>query len=233
MGVRSRIPLRRRPLRDSAAPLQSLASVDHMVRAATFTIACVLLSSGGHTLATGMTPSPCVLALGSVLTLGLMVPVSVRRQPVAASAVVLCVLQIALHTFFALTMPSASTAAMPDHGDMVMAQTAPSSVLPTVPMLCGHAVAAAATAWLLRCGDVALHRICSPAHCCLERVLSALAQAVAVLPRSGIRCLLCLLAQLMACRPRRGGAERCGWVQRAGAHVLTRRGPPVTVWVHP
>ncbi|MER5881167.1 hypothetical protein ABT119_35275 [Streptomyces sp. NPDC001910] len=188
----------------------------------------MLLSAGGHTLVTDQSPSWWVLAVGTVIASALIAPLSGRRKSLAFGAVLLSVLQVALHTFFTLAMPSAGMShhSMAGQPHMVMPASGMDPAAPSGPMLGGHALAALCAAWLLRRGDIAVSQLCSLAGNQLAVAVRALLRAVAGRAAS-LGCRLQALARLLRCPPQRRKVLGPGWASRAGAHVLTRRGPPV------
>ncbi|MFH8465008.1 hypothetical protein [Streptomyces sp. NPDC017991] len=110
-------------------------------------------------------------------------------------------------------------------GAMSAAVGSPSSVLPSLPMLLGHVLAAVAAGWLLRRGDIALRRLLRlSAHGVAEGPLVSLRGALAL-----VRALLSGLPGVIPAMP---GAPR-SWayeppVARTTAlqHSVSRRGPP-------
>ncbi len=110
-------------------------------------------------------------------------------------------------------------------GAMSAAVGSPASVLPSLPMLLGHVLAAVAAGWLLRRGDIALRRLLRlSAHGMAEGPLVSLRGALAL-----VRALLSGLPGVIPAVP---GAPR-GWayeppVPRTTAlqHSVSRRGPP-------
>ncbi|MFG3172329.1 hypothetical protein [Streptomyces sp. NPDC048200] len=199
-----------------------------MARTVAFTGVCVLLSAGGHLLVTGQSPSWRVLAVGTVLASALIAPLSGRRKSLGFGAVLLSVLQIALHTFFTLAMPSAGMShhSMVGQPHVVMPASGMDPAAPSAPMLGAHALAALCAAWLLRRGDLAVSRLCSLAGNQLAGAVRALLHAAGERAASP-GCCVQALARLLCCSPQRREAQRPDWTSRAGAHVLTRRGPPV------
>ncbi|MYW63918.1 hypothetical protein GTY65_07520 [Streptomyces sp. SID8379] len=116
------------------------------------------------------------------------------------------------------------------HHDMAAgAAGASMSLLPSLPMLIGHLLAAAGAGWLLRHGDLALGRVVR-----LSRH-SAYGVAEAALTRS-LRAALALVRALRAGLP--GAPQVLPWVPRPGfapppalraaalQHSVIRRGPP-------
>ncbi|MCX5316141.1 hypothetical protein [Streptomyces sp. NBC_00154] len=232
-GIRSR-RRERQAGRALFRPFARRACGDRLLRTVAFTTVCVLLSACGHTVATGMTPPAGVVALGAVAASGLIAPVAGRRKSVAFSAALLSLLQIGLHTFFTVTMPSAAAAHMPmdaaAHAAMPMPSAGLAALIPTLPMLCGHIVAAACAAWVLRSGDAAVGRICALAGPCLSSAALALIRTLScrVRPRP---CCLGAVARLLCCAPCWRDPDPTGWTSVALAHAVTRRGPPAGVAV--
>ncbi|WP_392676607.1 hypothetical protein [Streptomyces sp. LN785] len=215
-------------------PFERRARGDRLLRTVAFTTVCVLLSACGHTVATGMTPPAGVIALGAVAASGFIAPVAGRRKSVTFSAGLLSLLQIGLHTFFTVTMPSTAAAVhMPmdaAHAAMPMPSAGPGALIPTLPMLCGHIVAAACAAWVLRSGDAAVGRICALAGPCLNSAAMVLIRTLScrVRPR---RCCPEAVARLLCCAPCWRDPDPAGWTSVALAHEVTRRGPPAGVAV--
>ncbi|WP_151772138.1 hypothetical protein [Streptomyces abyssomicinicus] len=183
------------------------------------------LSAGGHALATGTTPSPGVLLPCAGVAVALVAPLSARRRSVATGAGALTALQVVLHVSFALLSPSAvvhhamtGTA----HGDLSCLQP-PTALLPTVPMLCGHLLAAVAMAWLLNSGEAAAERILGSYRSGAVRVIAAVLSALLSSPCLGV----CGLPAPAAAshRPRRPdrAPPHGRWTL---AYEVTRRGPP-------
>ncbi|MFS8203251.1 hypothetical protein ACLVWQ_31750 (plasmid) [Streptomyces sp. CWNU-52B] len=101
----------------------------------------------------------------------------------------------------------------------------PASVLPSLPMLLGHVLAAVATGWLLRRGDIALRRLLRlSAHGVTQGALASLRGALAL--------VRVLLAGLPGVTPAVPGAPRTGGNEpplprtTALQHSVVRRGPP-------
>jgi len=112
---------------------------------------------------------------------------------------------------------------------MPAAVGAPASVLPSLPMLLGHLLAAVATGWLLRRGDIALRRLLRlSAHGVAEGV----AEGTLASLRGALALVRVLLAGLPGATPAVPGTPRT-WryeppVPRTTAlqHSVSRRGPP-------
>ncbi|MYT70258.1 MULTISPECIES: hypothetical protein [unclassified Streptomyces] len=115
------------------------------------------------------------------------------------------------------------------HQDMVMGGGSTMALLPSLPMVIGHLLAAAGAGWLLRHGDLALGRIVALSRHSAQGVAGA-ARARA------LRAALALVRALRAGLP--GAPEALPRVARPGfaaplvpraaalAHSVSRRGPP-------
>jgi hypothetical protein len=110
-------------------------------------------------------------------------------------------------------------------GAMPVADGTSVSALPSLPMLLGHVLAAAATGWLLRRGDIALRRL-------LRLSAHGVAEGTLVPLRGALALVRALLAGLPGAVPAMPGAPRA-WryeppVPRTTAlqHSVSRRGPP-------
>ncbi|MGW8062065.1 hypothetical protein ACVV2G_07240 [Streptomyces ziwulingensis] len=127
--------------------------------------------------------------------------------------------------------PSAGSHADAAHhpADLLSAAGSPTSLVPSLPMLLGHVLAALAAGWLLRRGDLALARLMDlSTH-------SAHAVAEAALVR-GLRAALSLVCALHAglagspgtgpCPPRTALPAPPWPHTTALQHTVTRRGPP-------
>ncbi|MCX4907076.1 hypothetical protein [Streptomyces sp. NBC_00878] len=110
-------------------------------------------------------------------------------------------------------------------GAMSATAEAPLSALPSLSMLLGHLLAAAATGWLLRCGDIALRRLLRlSAHGVVEGALVSLRGALAL-----VRALLAGLPGTFPGAPRAPRAtEYVPPAVRTAVlqHSVGRRGPP-------
>jgi hypothetical protein len=195
-----------------------------LIRTLLLTWLSVVMSACGHSVATGSSPSWGALAMGSTAVAVLVTPIARRRMKTPANSAVLAVLQIGLHAFFSATMP---TSPMPHsmnamHGGM----TPPPwlSALPTVPMLCGHVVAAAGVAWLLRGGDAAAAQVLELARLYGADAVRLVRRAL----RSRLltqRCSHEALATLIRHAAPRWEAAPPG-PRLLLVHEVTRRGPP-------
>ncbi|MCX4235424.1 hypothetical protein [Streptomyces ortus] len=99
------------------------------------------------------------------------------------------------------------------------------SVLPSLPMLLGHVLAAVATGWLLRRGDIALRRL-------LRLSAHGMAEGPLISLRGALALVRALLSGLPGGVPAMPGAPR-GWAYEppvacttALQHSVSRRGPP-------
>ncbi|MGP4083132.1 hypothetical protein [Streptomyces sp. KR55] len=246
-----------------------------ILRAAVFAAVCVVLSVGGHALASGGVPL-WTLGAGFLAVLVVAAPLAGRERSLPGIAALLAAGQIALHTLFGLgqhgstpltaSAPPASDASLveqaarlvcgttaaaispaqaqriltdagisPDAGAqaahhpadaMATAAGSPAALLPSLPMLLGHVLAAIAVGWLLRRGDLALLRLAE---------LSAYSVTEGALVRS-LRGALALVRALCAGLPaapeagprfRRAAAPTCPQPRTTALqHTVIRRGPP-------
>ncbi|WP_328318432.1 hypothetical protein [Streptomyces sp. NBC_00388] len=123
--------------------------------------------------------------------------------------------------------PSATTAqAVPHH----MGEAGASLgvfMLPSVPMVLGHLLAALATGWVLRRGEIALFRLSRQSHGVAEGALVRNLRAALAL----VRALRAGLPGAPAQAPRAGYAPLPAPLWTAGEalqHTVIRRGPPAT-----
>lgn len=182
----------------------------------------VVLSALGHSLATGASPSWGPVAAGSTTVCVVVLPLTRRRLTVFEGAGLLAVLQLGLHVFFSATMPQASHSMASMHGG-----TEPSSwtaLVPTVPMVCGHLVAAACIARLFRGSDLAAARVIDSARLYVAHA-AQIARSALQGPFPARRHPLNTVAALLRCALRPGNALPTGLRTRL-AHQVTRRGPP-------
>ncbi|WP_172382907.1 hypothetical protein [Streptomyces sp. MNP-20] len=252
-----------------------------LLRAAMFAAVCLVLSAGGHVLASCATVPLWTLGAGFLAVLVLALPLAGRERSLPGIAGALAVGQLGLHALFGLGQHGTAMAAGGTGGGSLVERAArivcgaggatitpvqarqiletagldPSgghgahahatgeaaaqsamvpgpalSLLPTLPMLLAHVLAAVAAGWLLRRGDVALMR--------LVRLSAQGAQGVAqgALMRS-LRAALTLVRALRAGLP--GAAEPASGPARAARalvppklraaalqHTVIRRGPP-------
>ncbi|MEU5001015.1 hypothetical protein [Streptomyces sp. NPDC021622] len=240
-----------------------------LLRAAVFAVLCVVLSAGGHVLASCASVPLWTLGAGFLAVLAVAAPLAGRERSLPGIAAALAAGQVGLHALFAVgqhggAVPQSGDASLveraarlvcgagaatlspaeaqriltnagvqgtahsPHHGtaDTAMGSM---SLLPSLPMLLGHVLAAVAAGWLLRRGDVALLR--------LVRLSADGAHGVAegALVRS-LRGALALVRALRAGLP--GAPETGPLTPRTGhlvppkphttalQHTVIRRGPP-------
>ncbi|MFE0131647.1 hypothetical protein ACFWY6_08720 [Streptomyces sp. NPDC059037] len=243
-----------------------------LLRAAVFAVLCVVLSAGGHVLASCASVPLWTLGAGFLAVLAVAAPLAGRERSLPGIAAALAAGQVGLHALFAVgqhggAVPQSADASLveraarlvcgagaatlspaeaqrilanagvqgtvhsPHHGTGATAGTAMDSMslLPSLPMLLGHVLAAVAAGWLLRRGDVALLR--------LVRLSADGAHGVAegALVRS-LRGALALVRALRAGLP--GAPETGPLTPRTGhlvppkphttalQHTVIRRGPP-------
>ncbi|MFG3099939.1 hypothetical protein ACGFZL_05305 [Streptomyces sp. NPDC048182] len=111
----------------------------------------------------------------------------------------------------------------------------PMALLPSLPMLLGHVLAAVAAGWLLRRGDLALARLVDVSTHSAQSV----AEAALVRALRGALALVRALQAGLAGAPRTGPRPPCAdrtapprpWTT-ALQHTVIRRGPPRTPLVH-
>ncbi|MEV6327880.1 hypothetical protein [Streptomyces sp. NPDC051909] len=195
-----------------------------LVRALLLTWLSVVMSACGHSVATGVSPSWSAITVGSAAVALVVAPLARRRMTTAANSGVLAALQIGLHAFFSATMPKSP---MPHTMGAMHGGTTPlpwAAVLPTIPMICAHVVAAAGVAWLLRGGDAAVSRLRELAHLYGSDVVAYIRHTLNHLVRQG-RCRTSAPA-LRLPRARSWPAATPLGPQPLLAHEVTRRGPP-------
>ncbi|WP_372408662.1 hypothetical protein [Streptomyces luteireticuli] len=172
-----------------------------MIRAAVFTAVCVLLSAGGHALASCAAVPLWTLAAGFAAVFALTAPLAGRERSLPGIAACLVVGQVVLHALFSLGQRGPEAAPRSGHdgplvsfaGRLLCNQRPPASpaearriitdagldpaaahpaaapaapaesfahaLVPSLPMLLGHLLAALVLGWLLRRGEVALWRV--------------------------------------------------------------------------
>lgn len=248
-----------------------------LLRAAVFAVLCVVLSAGGHVLASCAAVPLWTLGVGFLAVLAVAAPLAGRERSLPGIAATLAAGQVGLHALFGLGQHGGTVASSADtsvveraarlvcgagaatlspaqahrilttsglepgggatghamHGGTpaTAADTAmdPTSLLPSLPMLLGHVLAAVAAGWLLRRGDIALLRLVRlSAH-------GAYGVAEGALVRS-LRGALALVRALRAGFPGATGADaRPPRTAFAGPskprttalqHTVIRRGPP-------
>ncbi|GAA3126864.1 hypothetical protein GCM10010449_55280 [Streptomyces rectiviolaceus] len=248
-----------------------------------FAVLCVVLSAGGHVLASCAAVPLWTLGVGFLAVLAVAAPLAGRERSLPGIAAALAAGQVGLHVLFGVGQHGgstvATTAATADtslveraarlvcgagaanlnpaqaHRILTTAGVEPGggaashavhhsapataadtamdsmSLLPSLPMLLGHVLAAVAAGWLLRRGDVALLRLVRlSAH-------GAYGVAEGALVRS-LRGALALVRALRAGLPGAPGADlrapRTAFFgppkphTAALQHTVTRRGPPAT-----
>ncbi|MFC5719836.1 hypothetical protein ACFP1Z_06540 [Streptomyces gamaensis] len=248
-----------------------------LLRAAVFAAACVLLSAGGHVLASCASVPLWTLAAGFAAVLLAVLPLAGRERSLTGIAAVLAAGQLALHTLFGLGQLGSGRTPEPPASDsrligfaarLICNQPHPASaaearrvitdagfdpavhplqfapptpptaspadgsalaaaLLPTLPMLLGHVLAALAVGWLLRRGEAALWRAVALS------ARSARGVAEVTLVRS-LRAALVLAAALYgrtdggraALLPRADTDDERPVAEPALQHSVIRRGPP-------
>ncbi|MEV7280863.1 hypothetical protein [Streptomyces sp. NPDC093111] len=195
-----------------------------LIRAFLLTWLSVVLSACGHSVATGAAPSWVAVGIGSTAVSLAAAPFTRRRTSVLANAGALAAFQVGLHVFFTAAMPTGATAhAMgPAHEGMVPPTWV--ALLPTVPMLCGHLVAAAGVAWLLHGGDAAMARVVELAGPYGSEAVQRVRHAFAGRLSTRQPCPEALTALSRRTTPRWSAAPRSP--RSRLVHEVTRRGPP-------
>ncbi|WFB08397.1 hypothetical protein LRS74_16070 [Streptomyces sp. LX-29] len=254
-----------------SAPVARAGADLRMLRAAVFTAVCVVLSAGGHALASCAPVPLWALGVGCLAVFAVAAPLAGRERSLPGIAVALGVGQLLLHSLFTMAQHGDATAVawearqdahkgrlvafaaqmLCDSGPRAMdteqanrliadagidpgaAGVAPphhapslwEALLPSLPMVLGHLLAALAAGWLLRRGEAALWR--------LARLSTDGVSARAL--RVALRLVRALRAGLL------GGAEEAGRGLRAVRaderdaveprsvvlqHSVIRRGPP-------
>ncbi|MFG2498287.1 hypothetical protein ACGFSB_08755 [Streptomyces sp. NPDC048441] len=254
-----------------------------LLRATVFAVLCVVLSAGGHVLASCAAVPLWTLGAGFLAVLAVAAPLAGRERSLPGIAGALAAGQVGLHALFGLGQHGGTVAASADpsaveraarlicgagaatlspaqaqrilttaglepgggatghtmhHGTRAAAaDTAMDSMslLPSLPMLLGHVLAAVAAGWLLRRGDIALLRLVRlSAH-------GAYGVAEGALVRS-LRGALGLVRALCAGLPTAPGAgprtPRTAFFGLPKPHTATlqhtviRRGPPPAASAH-
>ncbi|MFI9239115.1 hypothetical protein [Streptomyces sp. NPDC053079] len=244
-----------------------------LIRAAVFTAVCVLLSAGGHVLASCASVPPWTLAAGFAAVFGVAVLLAGRERSLPGIALFLAVGQLALHTLFGLGQhlsgagaagrqaahegglirfaaqltcnqapmsagqarrivldagldPAVHPAAMgmPAGVPAPVRASLAHTLLPSLPMVLGHLLAALVLGWLLRRGEAALWRAVRLS------ARSARGAAEAALVRA-LRAVLVLVGvpavepPVAAAHPAYGQDERPAQEPEL-RHLVIRRGPP-------
>ncbi|MFD9910767.1 hypothetical protein [Streptomyces sp. NPDC059063] len=274
---------------------QARAGADlRLLRAAMFAAVCLVLSAGGHVLASCAAVPLWTLGVGFLAVLAVAVPLAGRARSLPGIAGALAAGQLGLHALFGLGQHGTAMAAAPaggtDAGSLVeraarivcgaggatitpvqarqilatagggsgsggsvggahaahahtagdaathaaaMSSMPAPGLLPSLPMLLAHVLAALAAGWLLRRGDLALTR--------LVRLSAQGAQEVA--QGALVRSLRAALALVRALRAGLPGAPGTGSGPARAAHTLVppklraaalqhtviRRGPPTAL----
>ncbi|MGW1202657.1 hypothetical protein [Streptomyces cyaneofuscatus] len=154
-----------------------------------------------------------------------MSPLTGRRPSVALGTAALALLQGVLHLLFAALTPavqSTHSLAGVAHGHVATPQPY-TEFAPTLPMFCGHLLAAAVLAWLLHHGELAAEQLSTPGR---APVIGALRGAVLAL-----YCRPCLGQCSLPQTPERAFPHAFQRPPPFGggmllAHEVTRRGPP-------
>ncbi|WP_367043645.1 hypothetical protein [Streptomyces sp. Je 1-332] len=253
-----------------------------LLRAAVFAVLCVVLSAGGHVLASCAAVPLWTLGVGFLAVFAVAAPLAGRERSLPGIAAALAAGQVGLHALFGVGQHggmagTAVTSAEPSlveraarlvcgagtanlspaqaHRILTTAGVEPGggatshavhhsapaaasdtamdsmSLLPSLPMLLGHVLAAVAAGWLLRRGDIALLRLVRlSAH-------GAYGVAEGALVRS-LRGALALVRALRAGLPGAPGADlrapRTAFFgppkphTTALQHSVIRRGPPAS-----
>ncbi|MFG2652690.1 hypothetical protein [Streptomyces sp. NPDC048436] len=180
-----------------------------LLRAAVFAVLCVVLSAGGHVLASCAAVPLWTLGAGFLAVLAVAAPLAGRERSLPGIVAALAAGQVGLHALFGLGQHGGTVAGSTDvslveraahlvcgagvanlspaqaqrilttagvqpgggsaGAGHAMHHSAPAtaadtamdsmSLLPSLPMLLGHVLAAVAAGWLLRRGDIALLRL--------------------------------------------------------------------------
>lgn len=249
-----------------------------LLRAAVFAVLCVVLSAGGHVLASCAAVPLWTLGVGFLAVFAVAAPLAGRERSLPGITAALAAGQVGLHALFGVGQHGGSAVASADpslveraarlmcgagaanlspaqaHRILTTAGVEPGgggavshvphhsapasavdtamdsmSLLPSLPMLLGHVLAAVAAGWLLRHGDIALLRLVRlSAH-------GAYGVAEGALVRS-LRGALALVCALRAGLPGAPGADlrapRTAFFgppkphTTALQHTVIRRGPP-------
>ncbi|WP_371528273.1 hypothetical protein OG302_21605 [Streptomyces sp. NBC_01283] len=255
-----------------------------LLRAAVFAVLCVVLSAGGHVLASCAAVPLWTLGVGFLAVFALAAPLAGRERSLPGIAALLAAGQVGLHALFgvgqhgstavAATDPSlaeraarivcgagaASISPAQAHRILTTAGVEPGggatghalhhsspattaadsamdtamgsmSLLPSLPMLLGHVLAAVAAGWLLRRGDIALLRLVRlSAHGAYGVAEGALVRSL----RGALAFVCALRAGLPGAPDADLRAPRTAFFgppkphTSALQHTVIRRGPPAT-----
>ncbi|MFD1658717.1 hypothetical protein ACFSL4_10960 [Streptomyces caeni] len=180
------------------------------VRAAVFSVVCVLLAAGGHALATGAVPQVWVDAAASLPVFAAAVALAGRECSLRAIAAAMLTVQGALHLAFAAAGPSHVPMRMPGMSHAMHMACAPCVTASHV--VAAHLAAALLASWCLRRGEAALWSL-------LRKAVTFVPGLVAWWRRTAPP-PVCVGAS----RPH--GRRRHPLGQALPRHALTRRGPP-------
>ncbi|MFI6943963.1 hypothetical protein ACIBI4_32315 [Streptomyces sp. NPDC050418] len=205
-----------------------------LLRAVAFATVCVALSAGGHVLASHGAVPLWSLALGFLLSLTAAVPFAGRARSSAVISGALAVGQLGLHCLFGYGQ---LVAAAPHAEHLTGAsadQAEHAGLLPDLPMLTGHLLAALALGRLLRLGDLAVTRLVDlsvhgaegVAQGALVRALRAALSLVRAL-HSGLPGVPAPALTTHRTTPDAPARPRV----TALAHTVIRRGPPAAAFV--
>jgi hypothetical protein len=129
------------------------------LRAAVFTVVCVLLATAGHGMSAGVMPAPAAVLAGGSLTLLLAARLAGRERSLVEILAGVFTAQLGVHLLYL-------SAAAPDQGPRTAHEHAAAYVAVHAHhasgpfMLLAHAVAGLVAAWWLRRGEVALWEMC-------------------------------------------------------------------------
>ncbi|MFG2757967.1 hypothetical protein [Streptomyces wuyuanensis] len=217
-----------------------------VARVAVFSLVCVMLAAGGHSLAGGHQPPLAVLALGGIAVAVTAGRLAGRERTFGQIAGAVTVTQGALHLLFAFAGPAhsrtpsahnvpqvghgAHTGYVGSHGSEFVTGAAEAATEPVGTILaCAHAspfmllahlVAGLGAAYWLRQGETLVWRLCR----LLGAPLSGALDTPALLRRwSRFRALLARRRMPL----NRGADHEVPCRTRVLEHLLARRGPPV------